>query len=326
MKFTFTILITLLMVGAVQATDEERQGGDTFATAQLIAALPFEESGSTTTFIDDYHAECLGFLGGAPDVVYAYVPLAGEDHLTISLCGSAFDTGLSVHNASFAEIACNDDWCYGQSRLELADVVPGSILYVVIDGHGAEQGEYRLRIASGEPCDLPCPDGAPEGEPALAADYVDLWNGGCEAQPDRPVQHLAGDDQGNIMMCCVSGWYEAANIYHRDTDWFEVQVGESGTIEVLAEAEQQTHVVEFAGECGGLTVVHAALVEACASAGFTSASHEPGSMVRLWIAPAEFLEPPAGENEYDYTLRLTGLQPSTPTEGITWGAVKALYR
>lgn len=83
-------------------------------------------------------------FAAAPDVVYAYVPLAGEDHLTISLCGSAFDT-------------------------ELSDVVPGSVLYVVIDGHDGAHGEYQLRIESGAPCDMPCPDGLRRPKPSPGA-------------------------------------------------------------------------------------------------------------------------------------------------------------
>lgn len=325
MKSLFTVLIVLVSVGAVLGADDERQGGDTFATAQVIASLPFQESGFTTAFDDDYLADCLG-SGGAPDVVYAYVPLAGEDNLRVSLCGSSFDTGLSVYDAGFNQIACNDDWCYQQSRLDLTGVVPGSVLYVVIDGHGWEHGEYQLRIESFEPCDVSCPDGVPEGEPTLAFGYFDTWNGGCDTPPDLPFQDLWGDDQGSLVLCGVSGWYETANVYHRDTDWFEVHVGTAGTIEVQADAEHPTHVVEFAGECGNLTVVHASQVGPCAAVGFTSAGHVPGSLVRLWIAPVEFLDPPEGENEYAYTLRLSGLQPSTATAGMTWGAVKALYQ
>lgn len=324
MKSALTVLILLIGVVSVTAADDERQGGDTFATAQLITSLPFQESGVTTAFNDDYFADCLEISGG-PDVVYAYVPLAGEDNLTISLCGSNYDTGLAVYDAGFAPIACNNDWCYEQSRLDLTGVVAGSVLYVVIDGNGNAHGEYHLRVEAFEPCEVPCPDGMPEEEPTLTIGYVDTWNGGCDAPPGYPFQGLVGDDHGNLNLCGVSGWYQTANLDHRDTDWFLVYVGEAGTIEVLADAEQQTHVVEFAGDCGSLTVVNAAVVGPCAARGFTSASHAPGSMVLLWVAPVEFLDPPAGENEYAYTLQLTGLQFSTPTEAITWGAVKALY-
>ena len=58
------------------------------------------------------------------------------------------------------------------------------------------------------------------------------------------------------------------------------------------------------------------MVGPCAAGGFTSGGHaSPGRLVHLWIAPVDFLDPPAGENEYDYTLLVSpACGPSTATE------------
>lgn len=58
------------------------------------------------------------------DVVYAFKP-ASNCAVSVSLCGSAFDTRLALYSRSddwsdLTEVACNDDYCQDRSYLEVA--------------------------------------------------------------------------------------------------------------------------------------------------------------------------------------------------------------
>ena len=44
-----------------------------------------------------------------------------------------------------------------------------------------------------------------EGEPELVDNYVDFYNGGCNTPPDYPFQHLCGDQNGELVLCCNAG-------------------------------------------------------------------------------------------------------------------------
>ena len=100
-----------------------RQGGDTFASATVIEALPFSDSGTTSGFNNDYgpysnHSsynicQWQGYYdntntGAGPDVVYS-LALSEEKTVKISLCGSDYDTGLGVFDGSGVQVLGNDD-------------------------------------------------------------------------------------------------------------------------------------------------------------------------------------------------------------------------
>jgi hypothetical protein len=81
-------------------------GGDTFATATVIPAVPYSDGGNTCGFVDDYFPSCaFAGLSIAADVVYSYTPTADEC-VNITLCGSSYDTILHVRDAG-GEVACS---------------------------------------------------------------------------------------------------------------------------------------------------------------------------------------------------------------------------
>lgn len=125
-------------------------GGESFATATVIPSLPYLDGGSTVGFFNDYNPVCAG--GGAPDVVYRYSP-AVNTCVTISLCGSGFDTVLHLYKDSLAGlVACNDDYCGAvpqQSKLLSVALEAGHDYYIVVDGYGCDingcsQGPYGV--------------------------------------------------------------------------------------------------------------------------------------------------------------------------------------
>jgi hypothetical protein len=139
-----------------------QQGGDTLATATPILALPFDATGTTVGFNDDYDETCPYSGSTSPDVVYALNP--GQDlRARISLCHAEtdYDTKLYVyagHETHGFPYACNDDYCDLASELTDVALTSGQIYYIVIDGYGGQAGTYRLTATEIVP--ETCPDGS----------------------------------------------------------------------------------------------------------------------------------------------------------------------
>ena len=127
-----------------------RQGGEDVATALEITALPYNDSGTTAGYLNDYDEVCPYTGSTAPDVVYVYTP-AADAVVDISLCnGSTYDTKLYVYENDVIEgtsIACNDDSCPSYVS-ELLDVslTAGNDYYIVVDGYGGASGAYVLDV------------------------------------------------------------------------------------------------------------------------------------------------------------------------------------
>ncbi len=347
MRKMLVIALVLGLVGAAAASDlgnqaptkipgtypvnipnPERQGGDTIASAMVIPALPYNDSGTTVGYVDDYSASCF-YAGGAPDVVYKYTVAPGVAAMTVSLCGSTYDTGLYIYDASLNEIGCNDDFCGLQSQIENITVVTGGIYYIVVDGYSAASGSYVIEVEPYTPCVLQCPaEGVAEGEPPLQNDYVDNWNGGCNTDPGYPFQSLTADPFGNLTLCGVSGWYLFQGSQYRDTDWFILEKGETGNIEITLDAEIATYMFELSPQdCAAVGVLQQATGGPCAEAFMTIGGYAWHAPVWFWVGPTVFAPPAGGENMYDYTVWFTGLEPGIiATEGTTWGNLKALYQ
>jgi hypothetical protein len=209
MRFTRWILLTLLglaaTAGTAAAVDHERfidnrgkdqgiprhpafdarEGGETIATAMVIPAVPFSDQGATCDNFNDYDAVCPNEGSTSPDVVYKYTATA-ETVVTIDLCSSQYDTKVYVFQwpDTYEPIACNDDAGCGysgwQSRIEAVPMEAGGEYYIVVDGYGADCGEYALEVTLHEPCVVECPPGAlHENEPPCGDNYYDMYNGGC---------------------------------------------------------------------------------------------------------------------------------------------------
>lgn len=72
-------------------------GGDNCATATAISALPFCAMCYTTNAHDNYTPVCIAQSLSGPDVVFKYTP-ADSQVISVSLCGSAFNTVLSIYD------------------------------------------------------------------------------------------------------------------------------------------------------------------------------------------------------------------------------------
>ncbi len=308
----------------------ELQGGDTIENATLIAALPFNDSGTTVGYTNNYDYACSYTGSTSPDVVYKFVATL-DWAVDIDLCYSSYDTKVYVYQEGVTTpIACNDDFyfaapCYTYSSF-LGDVpmTTGNTYYIVVDGYGGASGNYVLDV-TGEPyvpCILECPaGGVVEGEPPMTPDYVDNFNGGCNSD-GYPFQPLAADGNGNLVLCAKAGWNTAG----RDTDWFIVSANAT-PIEITVDAEQPTYVFElYPQDCSAVDVLQIAEAGPCVEAYLTLSGYGLQAPVWVWGGPQTYVPPAGAPNEYNYIIWFSGLFPEgVATEATTWGTLKALY-
>lgn len=130
------------------------------------------------------------------DVWHTYTAAADEP-VDISLCGSGFDTTLSVYDAcGGALIECNDDsfGCGAQSEVRCLALTSGQTVYIRIAGYQGQTGSYTLNVAPCTPvANDACASAAPlalntlvEGDtvsstgtgltaPCSSNDFRDVW-------------------------------------------------------------------------------------------------------------------------------------------------------
>lgn len=304
-----------------------REGGETFATAVPIAALPYNDTGATCDNVNDIAHTCGGT--GGPDVVYSFVP-AADMQVNVSLCGSAYDTLVGVFNSSYTEIACNDDFCGLQSEVDHVPLTGGQTYYIVVDGYTSTScGTYTLSIVEYiPPPPLECAPGSLlENEPPCGDNYVDGWNGGCNSTPYvfQPICPPSGD---TAVMCGKSGTYLYQGYSYRDTDWFKIW-GAGGTMTATAQAEfgfMMAFMYNDNPSCSNFTYDY---VIGDPNVPY-SLSH-PGTMGNFyWVfmAPSSFYGIPCESN---YVLQVSGIYANptdcvSPVEHKSWGAIKNLYK
>ncbi len=320
-------------IGQNPGTPDGREGGEDMDTAVIINALPFSDTGNTSDNIPNYPVTCPWESFG-PDVVYGYTP-ATDEVISVDLCGSGYDTVLSIRDGALNLIACNDDFYFNDpcgnyvSRIEEAYLIAGTEYFIIVGGYGSDAGDYILTVELAiidPPCTLTC-EGLPEEEPPLGPDYEDAYNGGCNSPEfGNPIQDhtFSADINGTLIYCGISGWYPGS----RDTDWMHFAVGAYGIIEWTLDAEQQVDGYLLGGDCAsGITVDQEITAGPCQPATMTIQGN-PGTVVLLWVGPTEYSAPPGFSGyEFNYVCDFTGLAPGVvPTTEFSFDAIKTMYR
>ena len=98
------------------------------------------------------------------------------------------------------------------------------------------------------PCITPCPAaGVSEGEPVCYDEYVDVFNGGCDADTVAfsPISFCE-------TVCGQSGVFLVGADFHGDFDWYELNVASTTdiTFEVVAEFPVGAWIVDGRAGCG----------------------------------------------------------------------------
>lgn len=320
---------------AITGTPRPQLGlpGDVIATAIPIPGVPFTDSGNTCAYVDDYDEIC-PYGGSGPEVVYR-IDATGTWHLTLSLCASSYDTKLYVYENDVTNmIACNDDVCGSdgfRSELYALPMTAGNTYYVVVDGYWQACGDYELEITEVYVELVPCPAGAlAESEPDCADDVEDTWNGGCNSIPPVFQPLPATADGSPVSVCGTSGTFLYQGFNYRDTDWYELQVTEPGTITFEAAGNFPIRIALLDGNPGcpaGL-----ALASATASSfpdlAQMSWNCTPGT---YWyrIGPTIFTDIPCGAEYAATIIGYVGESALAAGEGTTvssWGSLKNGYR
>jgi hypothetical protein len=137
------------------------QGGDDFANATVISAMPYVDNGTTVGYTNYYDAVCPYTGSTAPDVVYSYTPTMDTLYdLTLCIDITDYDSKLYIFEDDTVGgfYACNDDDCdspyYSSYVSALYDIwmYAGHTYYIVVDGYGANEGNYQLNIDIVVPC------------------------------------------------------------------------------------------------------------------------------------------------------------------------------
>ncbi len=122
-----------------------------------VVDLPFDNIDATTDGPDE-PVDCswFGYTHIDSDVWYRYTASCDAD-VTVSLCGSAYDTKIAVYTDQECPpqpgpITCNDDDCGLQSQVTFA-ASAGTAYLVRIGGYEGAQGAGILNIS----CDIPDP-------------------------------------------------------------------------------------------------------------------------------------------------------------------------
>ncbi|HEY3295092.1 MAG TPA: serine protease [bacterium] len=145
-----------------------------------ITSLPYTNSGSTCTATANYTG-CV--TASSPDVVYT-LNIPSCQTVTVSTCGSNFDTQLSIYAGGACPgeflVACNDDNYCGPNftvQSTATFVAQGNTnYYILIGGYNGETGNYTLNV-TGTPFTPPndvCP-----GTSIASLPYSDFGNTGC---------------------------------------------------------------------------------------------------------------------------------------------------
>lgn len=162
---------------------------DTCANAEYVGPGKVY-TGSTVGMTNVYFYSC-GSSGGSPDVWYRYRPYASGT-LTVSLCGSSFDTVVSIHSAcpttsNNYQLGCNDNGCDKQS-IQTVAVTGRRTYFIRIAGASGATGSFQMHLtgpyaypSSTNDCDK---DGIPdELQPDADGDGV---IDACDACPGTP--------------------------------------------------------------------------------------------------------------------------------------------
>jgi len=296
-----------------------REGGEAYADALVIPAVPYTDSGATCDNRDDVMPSCVAST--AMDVFYAFTP-AADVNVTVDLCGSGYDTVLEIQDGIGVPIACNDDYCGLQSGIEFITLYAGHTYYIIVDGYSTACGSYMLNITVNQECVVECPmGGVAEGEPECGDNYVDMYNGGCNSTP-WIFQPVCAASDGTAIICGKSGTYSYYGWSYRDTDWFEVY-GNGGLMMAQCIAEFSLQLLMIYGTDCSYPQYSSATALRCEVA-VLGRVIAPGSMVWMWVGPSVFSGVSCAS---DYVLEMSGLQPGvTPNEDTNWGEIKSLFR
>lgn len=178
----------------------------------------------------------------------------------------------------------NDDSCGtvgGLSFIRCVNLTAGTYFLLVSGFAAGDVGAYAINVSCCATCVLPCTPN--EGEPVCSDNYVDNFNGGCNATP--PVYSAISCGQ---TVCGTSGTYTFNDtLARRDLDWYSITVTDTTQITWTVTAEFVNNVwIISAPTCANQTVLGFSTAYEC-STNTASACVDAGTYY-LVTGPATF--------------------------------------
>lgn len=119
---------------------------DSCATAETVVCGSTVTGNTSGASIDVVPAACGGNTT-APGVWYVFNGTG--DNVVFSLCGSSYDTEISVMSGSCGNLTClssNDDYCGTSSQVVVATTV-GTTYYILVHGNWTSSGNYTMSVS-----------------------------------------------------------------------------------------------------------------------------------------------------------------------------------
>jgi len=135
--------MTDFSVNFTQGVDCSGYVGDEMGDPREISALPFSESYSTGFCYTNQDP-----VYNSPDIYYQIIVSDYDtDFLNVSLCGSTFDTYLSIQDLDTNVLYVNDDYGFCSPQSELTFPIAGlDTLFIVVQGWGNNSGDYDITV------------------------------------------------------------------------------------------------------------------------------------------------------------------------------------
>jgi hypothetical protein len=225
--------------GTVQCTSctpAPAPANDLCANAIPIACGSTASGTTVNATVDNVTGGTCGTSITAPGVWYTFTS-PGTGDATVSLCGSSYDTKISVFSGTCGSLVCiggNDDFCSLQSQLTFS-ATNGTTYYVLVHGFSTATGSFTLSLT--------CPD------PPMMGPANDLC---ANATPISCGQTLSGTTVGATNT--VAG---SCGVSVTSADVWYVIGGTGGdiTVSTCNQASFDTKLSVFSGSCGALLCI-----------------------------------------------------------------------
>ena len=169
--------------------------GDDRYDPRIVNAIPFSENYNSSLCYSSQNPTY-----ASSDVFYRIVP-NGLTHIRVSLCGSLFDTFLSIQDQNGMALYGNDDSgnCGTSSELEFP-TQGHDTLFVVVEGWGTASGDYTIQIAEG----------------TLDLQEVEGNTIGLFPNPAQDILYLDAAHSGNLQFFSAEGRLVYETILNKD--------------------------------------------------------------------------------------------------------------
>ncbi|MDX2359789.1 MAG: T9SS type A sorting domain-containing protein [Crocinitomicaceae bacterium] len=168
-----------------QGVDCSAYQGDVMSDAIVVASLPYVDNSSTSVCYTNQNQ-----VYSSPDVYYQVTTDPLNPLMTISLCGSSFDTFLSIAEPNGTVISGNDDGatCAPQSEVTFS-TANYPVVYVIVEGWGLASGDYTISI----------------NEQPLGLNDVTLEGINIYPNPTASIFQLDNETSGSVIITDMKG-------------------------------------------------------------------------------------------------------------------------